>query len=276
MEQQMPNKNMGGTMHQRTMNTMPQPVVRPVMEPLPFAAREAINVLRGNIQMSGYNVKTVAITSSFAHEGKSSIAFRLAKSMAALGRKTLYLDCDIRNSATMARYGIQIRMPGLSEYLCGRAQTSNIICHTDDPWMDMIFTGSVAPNPSELVSGKLFENLMEWVRERYEYVIVDTPPVNVVIDGVLIAKRCDGAVLVVESGVTDRSQVIRAKKQLEYAGVKILGCVLNKIGTRKSGYKYGYGYGYGYGYRYGYGEESRGKDRKDAGRKKTKQKSRKA
>ena len=276
MEQQMPNKNMGGTMHQRTMNTMPQPVVRPVMEPLPFAAREAINVLRGNIQMSGYNVKTVAITSSVAHEGKSSVAFRLAKSMAALGRKTLYLDCDIRNSATMARYGIQIRMPGLSEYLCGRAQTSNIICHTDDPWMDMIFTGSIAPNPSELVSGKLFENLMEWVRERYEYVIVDTPPVNVVIDGVLIAKHCDGAVLVVESGVTDRSQVIRAKKQLEYAGVKILGCVLNKIGTRKSGYKYGYGYGYGYGYRYGYGEESRGKDRKDAGRKKTKQKSRKA
>ena len=276
MDQQMQNKNMGGAMHQRTIGTMAQPVVRPVLEPLPFAAREAINVLRGNIQMSGYNVKTVAITSSVAHEGKSSVAFRLAKSMAALGRRTLYLDCDIRNSATMARYGIQIRMPGLSEYLCGRAQTSNIICHTDDPWMDIIFTGSVAPNPSELVSGKLFENLIKWVRERYEYVIVDTPPVNVVIDGVLIAKHCDGAVLVVESGVTDRSQVIRAKKQLEYAGVKILGCVLNKIGTRKSGYKYGYGYGYGYGHRYGYGEESRGKDRKDAGRKKTKQKSRKA
>ena len=79
---------------------------------------------------------------------------------------------------------------------------------------------------------------------------------NPVIDGALIAKRCDGTVLVIESGITERAQVVRAKKQLEYAGIKILGVILNKVGMSQKGYGYGYGYGYGgYGYGYGYGEK---------------------
>nr|WP_302592974.1 CpsD/CapB family tyrosine-protein kinase [uncultured Marvinbryantia sp.] len=230
-------------------------MVQPQMEPLPFPAREAINILRGNIQLSGYDLKTIAITSALAHEGKSSIAFRLAKSMAGLGKKTIYVDCDIRNSMTMSRYDIQIKTIGLTEYLCGRDSMTNIIYKTDDQWMDMIFTGASAPNPSELVSGPLFEQLIVWLRENYDYVIVDTPPVNAVIDGALIAKRCDGSILVIESGLTERKQAIQAKRQLEYAGIKILGTVLNKVGTRKSGY----GYGYGYGYDYGYGENRKSK-----------------
>ena len=92
----------------------------------------------------------------------------------------------------------------------------------------------------------MFRKMMEYVRANYDYVIVDTPPVNPVIDGTLIAKQCDGTILVVESGLTEREQVVRAKRQLDYAGVKLLGSVLNKVGTPKSGYGYGYGYGYGH------------------------------
>lgn len=228
--------------------------VHPEIEELPFRSKEAINVLRGNIQLSGYDLKVIAVTSALVHEGKSSLAFHLARSLAALNKKTLYLDCDIRNSVTMTRYNIQQKTEGLSEFLCGRVPLLDIIYRTDDRRLDMIFTGPTAPNPSELVSSPLFAQMLAYLREKYDYIIVDTPPVNPVIDGVVIAKQCDGTIMVVESGVTERSQVIHAKRQLEYAGIKILGAVLNKVGTKKSGYGYGYGYG-SYGYGYGYGQD---------------------
>lgn len=236
-------------------------IVKPKVPELRFNVREAINSLRGNIQLSGYNVKVIAVTSALAHEGKSSIAFRLAKSMAGLNKRTLYLDCDIRNSMVKERYKITGKTVGLSEFLCGKVGIYGIIYRTDDPWMDIIFTGAVAPNPSELVSGPLFEQLITQLKKYYDYIVVDTPPVNLVIDGALVAKRCDGTVLVVESGVTERSQIIRAKQQLEYAGVKILGVVLNKVETRKGAYGRKYGYGAEYGYGYGEKRNSKKKER---------------
>lgn len=218
-------------------------IIRPNAQELPFRVNEALNMLRGNIQMSGYNLKVIAITSALAHEGKSSIAFRLACSMAGLNKRVLYLDCDIRNSRTASRYKIAGKRMGLSEYLCGKTPKESIIFHTEDPWLDMIFTGAKAPNPSELVSGRLFRELMAYVRQTYDYVIADTPPLNAVIDGLLIAKQCDGAILVIESGFTERAQAEKAREQLQYANIKILGAVLNKADVNK--HRYGYGYGYG-------------------------------
>lgn len=243
-------------------------VIKPVMSKVPFAVNEAINVLRGNVQLSGNNIRAVAVTSSLAHEGKSSMAFRLAKSMASLEKRVLYLDGDIRNSTTQIRYEIMGDKVGLSEYLCGEASKEKIIYHTDDQWLDMIFTGAKAPNPSALVSGPLFQELMQFLKSIYDYVIVDTPPLNVVIDGLLIAKQCDGTVLVVESGITERAQAEKARRQMEYAGINILGAVVNKV--RMNERRYGYGYGYGYGkYGYGYGEKESGqKGKGSANRKK--------
>lgn len=247
-------------------------VIKPVLSKVPFAVNEAINVLRGNVQLSGNNIRAVAVTSSLAHEGKSSMAFRLAKSMASLEKRVLYLDGDIRNSTTQIRYEIMGDKIGLSEYLCGEASKEKIIYHTDDQWLDMIFTGAKAPNPSALVSGPLFQELMQFLKSIYDYVIVDTPPLNVVIDGLLIAKQCDGTVLVVESGITERAQAEKARRQMEYAGINILGAVVNKVrmNERRYGYGYGYGYGnYGYGYGYGYGEKESGqKGKGSANRKK--------
>ena len=165
--------------------------VAPEIEDLPFQAREAINVLRGNIQLSGANLKVIAITSAVANEGKSSIAFRLTKSLAGLKKRTLYLDCDIRNSVTMSRYGMSGQMQGLTEYLCGAAAMNDIVYRTPDKYMDVILTGAVAPNPSELVSGKLFTLLLDEMRKRYDYIIVDTPPINPVIDGDGYRERTD-------------------------------------------------------------------------------------
>ncbi|MCD8336804.1 MAG: CpsD/CapB family tyrosine-protein kinase [Lachnospiraceae bacterium] len=234
-----------------------QNIVKPEMENLPYLAREAINILRGNIQLSGLNLKTIAITSTYANEGKSSISFWMAKSLASLKKKTLYLDCDIRNSITLSRYNIQRNIVGLSEFLCGRAALLDIVNRTDDKYFDMIFTGALAPDPSELLSSQLFVKMMEYLRSNYDYVIVDVPPLLPVIDGLLVAKQCDGTILVVECGETDRNDVIKAKRQLEYADIHILGAVLNKVGAKGGHYGYGYGkYGkYGYGYGYGYGKD---------------------
>ena len=234
---------------------------------VPFQVNEAVNTLRGNIQLSGYDIKVIGVTSAMKHEGKSSVSFRLAKSFAALNRRTLFIDCDIRNSHTLSRYNVRKKVKGLTEFLCGELPLEEVIYQTSEDCMDIIFTGAVAPNPSELFSGDRFKKMLAQVREAYDYVIVDTAPVNAVIDGVLIARECDGTVLVVESGVTDRIQSQRAKQQLEYAGVKMLGVVLNKLGSKKSGYGYGYGYGYGHGYGYGYGygygeDEDKGKKKK--------------
>lgn len=245
-------------------------VIKPVLSKVPFAVNEAINVLRGNVQLSGNNIRAVAVTSSLAHEGKSSMAFRLAKSMASLEKRVLYLDGDIRNSTTQIRYEIMGDKVGLSEYLCGEVSKEKIIYHTDDQWLDMIFTGAKAPNPSALVSGPLFQELMQFLKSIYDYVIVDTPPLNLVIDGLLIAKQCDGTVLVVESGITERAQAEKARRQMEYAGINILGAVVNKVRMNERRYGYGYGYGnYGYGYGYGYGEKESGqKGKGSANRKK--------
>ena len=243
----------------------PDKVVKPVLPKLPFRVNEAINI-RGNIQMSGYRLKAIAVTSAGAHEGKSSTAFRLAKSMAALDKRVLYLDCDIRNSKIQKRYQIEGEYRGVSEYLCGKSQLEE---------MDMVFAGAVAPNPSELISGSLFGDLMSFGRHNYEYVILDTPPVNLVVDGLLVAKQCDGTILVVESGNTERAQAEKAKQQLLYAGIKILGVVLNKAGAEGGRYGYGYGYGhYGYGYGY-YGSEKEADQGEDTnGKKKRKRKHR--
>jgi capsular exopolysaccharide synthesis family protein len=214
-----------------------QKTIKPVVPDLPFQVNEAINALRGNIQLSGYDLKLISVTSAVEHEGKSFTAFRLAQSFAALHKKTIYLDCDIRASLTMARYQIEDQVNGLTEFLCGTVPAKDIIYGTEDKWMDVVLTGAVAPNPSELLSSPQFDVLLKFLREKYEYVIVDVPPANAVIDGTLVSKKCDGTILVLECGRTDRNQAQRAKRQLEYAGVKLLGVVLNKVG--QSNNKYG-------------------------------------
>lgn len=241
--------------------------ITPRISTLDFHTKEAINILRGNIQMAGYNVKVIAFTSANAHEGKSSLSFRLAKSLAGLNKRVLYLDCDIRNSKTKKRYGIVEKTEGLSEFLCGQLPIEKMIFPTDDPCLDMIFSGKYAPNPSELLSGELFHHLMQTLKSSYDYVIVDTPPANLVIDAILVAKECDSTIIVVESGYTDRREVLRLKGILDNAEIKVLGVVLNKIMFSKKHYGYGrYGYKkYGYG-RQGYEYEDYMKEQEENGK----------
>lgn len=225
-------------------------------EELGFQTNEAIKMLRANIQFSGYGMKAIAMTSCHANEGKSFVSFELAKSLAELGERTLYLDCDIRNSVAQARLGVTEKLPGLSDFLVGKAQIGDILCKTDVPHLHMIFAGSLSPNPAELLSEDLFERLCDALKKNYDYIIMDTAPLGLVIDAAIIAKQCDGTIMVIKAGDTDRKQAQQVKARLEAANVRILGVVLNEAGGGHSGYGYG---GYG---EYGYGEKASGKKKK--------------
>lgn len=230
---------------------------------LDFKTNEAYKTLRTNIRFSGDDVKVIALTSSVPNEGKSAVSFNLANSLAEDDKRVLYIDADIRKSVTVVRYGVDIETKGLSHYLTGQSKLEEVIYETNVNNFSIVFTGQSAPNPSELLGNQRFKDLIAYAREHYDYVIIDCPPLGSVIDAAIVAKECDGAIIVIETDNASYKIVQRVKKQLEQSGCKILGAVLNKVEMGGKGYGYGKGY-YGnyYGKYYGnYGEY--GKDKED-------------
>lgn len=230
---------------------------------LDFKTNEAYKRVRTNITFSGEDIRVVAVTSSIPNEGKSEVSFRLAQAFAEDGKKVLYIDADIRKSVTVARYGVDRETKGLSHYLSGQTKNlEDVIYETNIDNLSMIFTGAKAPNPAELLGRPKFANMLETLKEQYDFIILDCPPLGSVIDAVLVAKNCDGTILVVESDNVSYKIVQNVKKQLDQSDCKILGVVLNKVQSGGKGY-YGYYKGY-YGYYddYGYGSEESGSDNK--------------
>ena len=110
------------------------------------------------------------------------------------------------------------KIQGLTDFLAGRSQLDQVLYATDFPNLDIIESGQVAPNPTGLLQSKNFTVMMDALREHFDYIIVDTPPIGVVIDAAIIAQRCDGTVLITESGANGRKAVQKAKEQLEQTG----------------------------------------------------------
>ena len=203
---------------------------------LDFRSREAFKMLRSNVEFSGEDIKVICITSCIPNEGKSNVSFELAKSYAQMGKKTLLLDADFRKSV-MRRYHKRgkVRL-GLTNCLVGKAEFDDAICSTNVKGFHMMFSGPVPPNPSELLGNKRFQSLMEKVREEYDVIIIDTPPLGSVIDAAVVSKYCDGVVLVIASGAVSYRFARGIKEQLVRTGCPILGCVLNKVKLNDKGY----------------------------------------
>lgn len=201
-----------------------------------FHYAEAIKTLQTNIQFAGKNTKVVMITSCFPNEGKSDIALSLAKEMAASGKRVLLLDADIRKSSFVSRFRIQEKVYGLSQYLSGQITPQDLIYMTNYHNMNMIFSGPTAPNPTNLLGDEIFAMMMDTLRQHYDYIFVDTPPISSVIDAAIVAQRCDGAIMVVESEAVSYRAVQKALAQIEKSGCSILGGVLNKVDTKRNKY----------------------------------------
>ncbi len=233
------------------------------------AAEEALNRLRVNIKFSGANVRKILITSSVPNEGKTHISVYLWKMLAEAGFKTVFVDLDLRKSVLKKELDFSPvdDEKGLSDYLAGFAEYDEVIYHTNVPDADMVPCFSVLQNPSPLLQDPKLEEFFKKLEENYDYIIVDSPPLISVSDGVLIAAVCDGTILVVRSGETPKRLVRQSLNFLERTGCRFLGTVLNGVETAHHGYGSYYG---GYYSRYGkyYGDYYYGADGEKKKRKK--------
>lgn len=219
---------------------------------------EAIKTLRTNIQFCGSGIKTIMLTSSLPDEGKSDITFAMASSLAQIGKKVVMVDADIRKSVLVSRYHLEREVSGLSQYLSGQRSLENVLYDTNIENLSIIFAGPYTPNPADLLEESLFGDMISKLKEKYDYIIVDTPPVGNLIDGAIVARQCDGAVMVIESGSISYRLEQRVKGQLEKSGCRILGVVLNKVNMERNGYYSKYYGKYGKYSKYGhYGKYDR-------------------
>lgn len=203
-----------------------------------FLVTEAYKVLRTNIQFCGQDVKVIAFTSCNENEGKTTVTLHVARSFEELGKKVLVIDADMRKSVMAGRNTNVRDAEGLSEVLTGLSDINDCLLRTGNS-MQLLLSGKYPPNPVELLDGVYFKNLIENARKQYDYVFIDTPPLGPVIDAAVIAKNCDGVVLVLGDDKLSFRQAKNVVDQLRKTGCKILGAVRNNVNLkRKSPYYY--------------------------------------
>lgn len=201
-----------------------------------FFTQEAFKTLRTNLQFCGQDIRTVVITSCNENEGKTTISLQLGKSLAELGKRVLVIDADMRKSVMAGRNTTASSPVGLSETLTGQRSVSDCLYETQYKNLEIMFAGKYPPNPVELLSGKNFDSLLKAVRNSYDYVLLDLPPLGSVIDAAVIAAKCDGTILVISDNRVRSRQAMEVVDQLKKCGSKILGVVRNNIHANGSGY----------------------------------------
>ena len=228
---------------------------------------EYYNSIRTNIQFSGRDLKVITLTSAQPGEGKSTTSVNLAISFAKAGFRTLLIDADTRNSVMSGTFKSNERYQGLTSFLSGNAELSDVICDTSIDNLMILPAGQVPPNPTSLIQNDNFKSMIETVRGLYDYVIIDTPPLGLVIDAAILAHHSDASLLVVKAGADKRRTVTKLKEQLEQSGSVFLGVILNKYDIHLDKYgSYGSYGGYGSYGNYGKSDEKskngRGKRKK--------------
>ncbi len=208
---------------------------------LSYEVEEEIKTLRTNLLFCGDDKKTIVITSSFQGEGKTNTAVELAKSLAIMQKKVLLLDTDLRKSVLISRLDAGTVEYGLSHFLSGQCSLGESIFSTNIPRLHIMFSGPSVKNSAELLTNERFEKMLESFRDIYDYIIIDSAPLGMVIDAAIVAKQCDGAIMVIESEKVKYRLAQEVKQKLEKSGCQVLGVVLNKVPRRNRKKYYGYG-----------------------------------
>ena len=217
--------NAGGKKSRRTGKTC---------EYLTYSGKEAFKRLRTNVLIAlGDSEKTcriIGVTSAQPSEGKSTVSVNLAYTLAELGKSVLIIDGDMRRPAIHDIVGASLT-PGVSDILSGRASLNDSVIRykstADNTVFDLIPGGEIPDHPAELLNSARFKKLLDVVSSAVDYVIVDRPPVNAVVDGVNVAKYMDGLVVVIREDHCPRYVLNECMEQLRYAKVNILGFVMN-------------------------------------------------
>ena len=216
---------------------------------------ESFRVLRTNLEfMTREDKGNVMILTSFnPGSGKTFLSINMAISLAIKGKKVLAFDGDLRH-ASLSSY-VDRPKEGLSNYLAGQIDDINSVIYQDElrPSLHILPTGTIPPNPSELIGSDRFEALLKKLRKSYDYIIIDCPPVDIVADTQIIEKSADRTLFVVRAGLLERSMLTELEKLYAENKYKNMALILNgTLSEHNYGYKYGNRYGYKYGYKYGY------------------------
>ncbi len=215
------------------------PVELTVMNRPRSSMAEAYRTLRTAVLLSTapHPPQALLVTSSQPGEGKTCTAINLAFGLAQRGVRVLLVDADMRKPGVTRGLGLPENGKGLSSVLSG-ADSLDEVMHKFEaaPNLWVVPAGPRPPNPADLLASPTMAKLLQELRQRFEHVVVDSPPVLLVTDATLLSTLVDGVVLVVESGVTTSGAVVRAHKTLETAGARILGTVLNKLDLSTDGY----------------------------------------
>lgn len=206
-------------------------------ENFPFAVREAYNTLRTNVlyALSPINGKIVAVTSPNAGEGKSTVSVNLAIALAETSARVLLIDCDLRKPTIHKKLGLN-NSSGLSKFIVGFETMADALTREILPNLDVMTSGPIPPNPSELLGSANMQTFLNKVSDYYDYIILDTPPINIVTDMAVMANFISGVLLVSYYASTTIEDVRRAQEALKIVNAKILGLVVAGV-VRKKGHK---------------------------------------
>lgn len=208
---------------------------------------EAMRRLRTNLQfvnIASEGPRSLVITSSIPGEGKSTTALNVAVAFADAGNRTILIDADLRRPSVAKYLGLE-GGAGLTTVLIGRAEVEDVVQPFENGMLDILASGEIPPNPSELLGSTAMHDLLATLTQRYDMVLIDSPPLLPVTDSVVLSKATGGTLIVAGADRIHAPQLRTALESLETVGAKVVGVVLNKIARRESTpYAYGYGYGY--------------------------------
>lgn len=203
---------------------------------------EEFRAIRTSMQYSNLDkkIKTILVTSTTKNEGKTTTTSNLAVSFAKVdNKKVLVIDCDLRNPSIHKAFGIS-NIKGLSDLLIEGKSILNYIKPTQVENLHIITAGAVPPNPAEVLASNAMQEFIQNIKEEYDYVFIDTPPIGMVTDAGILASFIDGTVLVVRSEMVDINKVQESKKKLNSVNANILGAILNRKKVRNDDYYYSY------------------------------------
>lgn len=210
---------------------------------------EAFRSIRTNLQFvaNDKSPRTIAITSTISGEGKTFVALNLAGIIAYSGKKVIVIDLDMRKPKIHVGFGVE-NTKGMSTLLIGKDEISNCIRHSELDGLDFITAGPIPPNPSELIINGKLEEIVEELKDTYDMVIIDNPPVGLVTDGIPIIQKADYPIYIFKANYSKKNFVQNVDRLINENNVPKLSVILNSVDIESSSYGYSYGYGYGYGY----------------------------
>jgi len=231
---------------------------------------ESFRTFRSNLEFlsTSKTSKVITVSSTISGEGKTFVALNLGGVLSFSGKKVLIIDMDLRRPKVHVNFKAENER-GMSTLLIDRNTVDECVQHTEFPNYDFITAGPIPPNPSELATSDNFDRILEELKRRYDFIIIDTPPIGIVSDAIYSFQRSDYPIYVTRINYSKRNFIYNLNYIMDDKGIRNISIVLNGIELKTSGYgyskgsqTYGYSYGYTYGYSYGYYGNSKDEDLK--------------